>query len=291
MKFEGILPAIITPIDKDGKLNVKELERMLERFIAEGADGFYVLGATGEGVIVSKELHMEMTRETLRIVNHRVPCIVHVARINNDEMLELAKYTESLGAEALSAIPPIFYKYRECDIYNYFKALCDTVKIPVLIYNNPNTGVAFSDALLEKLFSIPNLTGIKWTNPNYLQVIALRDAHPELNIINGPDELLLLGLTAGCDAGIGTTYNFMVPLFKKVYENFKAGNVTEAKKYQTLVTKIILAIIPFGALRATKYLLSVQGLDVNYNFNPTGSYTDEEKAAILAAVREAGLEI
>ncbi len=291
MKFEGIMPALITPIDKNGKLNVTELERMLERFIAEGADGFYVLGATGEGVIVSKELHMEMTRETLRIVNHRVPCIVHVARINNDEMLELAKYTESLGAEALSAIPPIFYKYSEADIYRYFKALCDSVKIPVLIYNNPNTGVSFSDGLLEKLFSIPNLTGIKWTNPNYLQVIALRDQHPELNIINGPDELLLLGLTAGCDAGIGTTYNFMLPLFKKIYESFKAGKFAEAKKYQTLVTNIILAILPFNALRATKYLLSVQGLDVDYNFKPTGDYTDEEKAAILAAVRAAGLEI
>lgn len=291
MKFQGIMPAIITPIDKNGKLNVVELEKMLERFIEEGADGFYVLGATGEGVIVSKELHMEMTRETLRIVNHRVPCIVHVARINNDEMLELAKYTESLGAEALSAIPPIFYRYKEDDIYKYFKALCDSVKIPVLIYNNPNTGVSFSDDLLEKLFSIPNLTGIKWTNPNYLQVIALRDKHPELNIINGPDELLLLGLSAGCDAGIGTTYNFMVPTYRKIYDNFKAGNYEEAYKYQVLATKIILAIAPFNALRATKFLLSVQGLDVNYNFNPSTEYTEEEKSAILAAARAAGLEI
>ena len=291
MKFQGVMPAIITPIDKNGKLNVVELEKMLERFIAEGADGFYVLGGTGEGILVSKELHKEMTRETLRIVNHRVPCIVHVARINNDEMIELAKYAESLGADALSAIPPIYYRYSEDDIYKYFKDVCDAVKIPLLIYNNANIGVSFSDALFERLFAIPNLTGIKWTNPNYLQVIALRDKHPELNIINGPDELLLLGLTAGCDAGIGTTYNFMVPTYRKIYDNFKAGNYEEAYKYQTLATKIILAIAPYNALRATKFLLSVQGLDVNYNFNPSTEYTEEEKSAILAAARAAGLEI
>ena len=291
MKFQGVMPAIITPIDKNGKLNVVELEKMLERFIAEGADGFYVLGGTGEGILVSKELHMEMTRETLRIVNHRVPCIVHVARINNDEMIELAKYAESLGADALSAIPPIYYRYSEDDIYKYFKDVCDAVKIPLLIYNNANIGVSFSDALFERLFSIPNLTGIKWTNPNYLQVIALRDKHPELNIINGPDELLLLGLSAGCDAGIGTTYNFMVPTYRKIYDNFKAGNYEEAYKYQTLATKIILAIAPYNALRATKFLLSVQGLDVNYNFNPSTEYTEDEKTAILAAARAAGLEI
>ncbi len=291
MKFEGIIPAIITPIDANRNLNVPELERMLNYLIEEGADGFYVLGATGEGLIVTKELHMQMTRETLRIVNHRVPCIVHVARINYPEMLELAAYAEAQGADAISAIPPIFYKYTEDEIYSYFKCLCDSVKIPVLIYNNPNTGVSFSNQLLDRLFSIDNLTGIKWTNPNYLSVINLRSKYPELNIINGPDELLSLGLSAGCDAGIGTTYSFMMPYFKKVYECYKAGNMAEAEKYQTLISNIIIALLPFGGIGASKYLISLLGFDVYYNHFPSSDLTDEQKAALVAAVRAAGLEI
>ena len=291
MKFEGIIPALITPIDKDGKLNVCELEKMLNYLIDQGADGFYVLGATGEGIIVSKEIHMQMTRETIRIVNHRVPCIVHVARINYPEMLELADYAEKQGAEAISALPPIFYKYNEDEIYAYFKRLCDSVNIPVLIYNNPNTGVSFSNDLLDRLFSIKNLTGIKWTNPNYLSVMALRSKYPELNIINGPDELLNLGLTAGCDAGIGTTYSFMMPYFKKVYACNKAGKVEEAKKYQTLISNIILALLPYGGIGASKYLISLLGFDVYYNHFPSRNLTEEEKAALLRDVRAAGLEI
>ena len=91
MKIEGILPALITPVDQNEKLNVKELERMLEYLIAEGANGFYVLGGTGEGILVPRELHKQMTRETIRLVKGRVPCIVHVARLEYDEMIELAR--------------------------------------------------------------------------------------------------------------------------------------------------------------------------------------------------------
>ena len=291
MKIEGILPAIITPINKEEKLNEKELARMLEYLIAEGANGFYVLGGTGEGILVSKELHKQMTEATIRIVNKRVPCIVHVARLEYDEMIELAQYAEAQGADAISAIPPIYYKYSEDEVYAYFERLCNSVKIPVFIYNSPLANVPFSNALLDKLFKIENLKGIKWTNPNYMPVMELKTRTPDVNVINGPDELLLLGLTAGCDAGIGTTYSVLMPYFTKVYKYFKEGNYEKAYENQKIATNIIAAMIPFSALKATKYLLSLKGFDVDYNFYPKLGYTDEEKAALLAAVRAAGLEI
>ena len=291
MKIEGILPALITPIDQNEKLNVKELERMLEYLIAEGANGFYVLGGTGEGILVPRELHKQMTRETIRLVKGRVPCIVHVARLEYDEMIELAKYAEEQGADAISAIPPIYYKYSEEEIYAYFKRLCEAVKIPVIIYNSPLANVPFSNALLDRLFEIENLAGIKWTNPNYMPVMELKGRNPETIVVNGPDELLLMGLTAGCSAGIGTTYNVLMPYFTRIYKFFKEGNYEEAYKNQQTATNIIAAMIPFNALKATKFLLSMKGFDVDYNFYPKLSYTDEEKAALLAAVRKAGMEI
>lgn len=291
MKIEGILPAIITPIDKNEKLNEKELARMLEFLIEEGANGFYVLGGTGEGILVSKELHKQMTEATIRLVNKRVPCIIHVARLEYDEMIELAQYAEAQGADAISAIPPIYYKYSEKEIYAYFERLCNAVKIPVIIYNSPLANVPFSNELLDKLFKIENLKGIKWTNPNYMPVMELKTRTPEVNVVNGPDELLLLGLTAGCDAGIGTTYNVLMPYFTNVYKYFKEGNYEKAYENQTKATNIIAAMIPFNALKATKYLLSLKGFDVDYNFYPKLEYTDEEKAALLAAVRAAGMEI
>lgn len=291
MKFQGVMPAIITPINAEGKLNVKELEKLVNDLIAQGADGFYVCGATGEGLTIDKELHMAMTRETIRIVGGRVPNIVHVARMNFGEMIELAKFAEAEGADAISAVPPLFYKYGDEGIYDYYKALCDAVKIPVVIYNNPNTGVSFGADLLERLFSIPNLTAIKWTNYDFFSVLQLKARVPDANVINGPDEMVAMGLMAGCDACIGTTYNFQLPLIKAIYNAFKAGKIDEARALQTKADTIIAALCKQNVIMGTKAVLARMGYDVNYAVFPMHLITGAEEEAYIEGLRKAGLEI
>ncbi len=289
MKFEGVMPALITPI-KDGKLHVPTLEKLMNDLIDEGADGFYVGGATGEGVTISKEIHKDLTRESVRIAAHRVPVIIHCARMNYDEMIELAKYAEEVGVDCISAIPPLFYKYSEDEIFAYYEKLCQSVKIPVMIYNNPNTGVTFGLDLLEKLFTIPNLTAIKWTNYDYYTVLQFKARVPHANVINGPDELVMMGTAAGCDGCIGTTYNFQQTRIKKIFTAMKEGRVEEARALQTVADKIIAAIIPFGVIKATKLILRRRGYEAMDLVFPNAPYTTEEEEAILAAVRAAGLE-
>jgi len=291
MKFTGILPALITPVDENGALKVAALEKLINDLIDQGADGFYVCGATGEGVTISKEAHMAMTEETVRIVDGRVPCIVHVARINVAEMLELAAHAEAVGADAVSAIPPIFYKYTDDEIYAYYKRLCEAVSIPVVIYNNPNTGVSFSMSLLERLFALPNLTAIKWTNYDFYSVMQLKDRIPHANVINGPDEMLAMGLTAGCDAGIGTTYNFMLPLIKSIYTAHTEGRIEEARELQRKADAIIAALLKGNGIMGTKLILSRRGYDVYYPVFPMRRFTPEEEITYLEGLRAAGLDV
>ncbi len=291
MKFEGVMPALITPITAEGALNVPVLERLVNDLIDQGADGFYVCGATGEGLTIDKTVHMDMTRETVRIVDGRVPCIVHVARMNYGEMIELAKYAEQVGATAISAVPPLFYKYNDEGIYAYYKGLCDSVSIPVVIYNNPNTGVTFGTDLLERLFSISNLTAIKWTNYDFFSVLQLKARVPEANVINGPDEMLAMGLTAGCDACIGTTYNFQMPLIRGIYDAFRAGDIDRARELQIKADQIIKALFVGNIIMVTKYILSRQGYDVYHPVFPMQMLTEAEEAAVLKGLRAAGFEI
>ena len=291
MKFEGIMPALITPMTKDGKLNKAVLEQLIEDLIAKGADGFYIGGATGEGLVIDAELHKELTSESVRIINHRVPAIIHVARMNYNEMIELAKHAESVGADGISAIPPMFYKYGDDGIYAYYKGLCDSVNIPVVIYNNPNTGVTFGIQLLKRLFEIPNLTSIKWTNYDYSSVMQLKSYAEDANIINGPDEMVLMGLAAGCDACIGTTYNFQLPLIKKIYNAFLAGDIALAREMQTKVSKIVNVLLSWNVIMATKVVLSRQGYDVNYPVYPMQGYTKEQEDQLMAELIKAGLEL
>lgn len=291
MKFEGVMPALITPMTKDEKLNRPVLRQLIEDLIAQGADGFYIGGATGEGIVISAELHRELTRESIAIVNGRVPCIVHVARMNYEEMIGLAQYAERVGATAVSAIPPLFYKYGDDGIYAYYKELCDSVKIPVVIYNNPNTGVTFTTPLLARLFSIENLTAIKWTNYDFSSVLQLKDIVPDVNIINGPDEMLLMGLAAGCDACIGTTYNFQLPLIKKIYNAYRAGDLALARALQTRVSKLVQVMIPWNVIMCTKLILSKQGYDINYPVHPMQGYTGEQEERLMQELLAAGLEL
>ena len=291
MRFQGVIPALLTPVNENGDLCVKGLEQLIEKLISEGADGFYVGGATGEGIILDASVLKDLIDHTMRITAGRVPCIFHIARTNFREALELAAYAESRGAAAISAIPPIFFKYTEDDIVAYYKRLAESVSIPVVIYNNPNTGVTFTQGLLARLFSIPNITAIKWTNYDFSAVMQLKSTHPHVNVINGPDEMLLLGLTAGCDAGIGTTYNFQLPTMKAIYKAFRDGNVAEAQRLQTLACNVIGAIRPRNIILATRVIVTAQGVDVSTPMFPQQPYTKEGEQALLDAVSAAGLSL
>ena len=289
--FKGIMPALITPIDGNGKLNKDVLKELINDLIAKGADGFYLCGATGEGLNLSFELHKEMTAEAIKIIDNRVPAIVHVARLVFSEALVLAKYAESMGAAAISAIPPIFYTYNEDEIFNYYRILSENVDIPVVIYNNPNAAVTFNEKILRRLFSIPNVKSIKWTNYDFATVSAVKSVIPEVNFINGPDQMLLYGLTAGCDAGIGTTYNYLLPEIKKIYDAFVSGDLESAKKYQSYVARVCEAIKGYNIIMSTKFILSKQGYDVYNPILPMLKLNDEEEKSLLLKLRNAGMNI
>ena len=292
MKFTGVMPALITPLTAEGTLNVPVLEKLMEALLAQGADGFYLGGATGEGIILDKQVHKDLAAEAVRIARGRVPCIVHVARMNYAEMIELAQFAEKAGAAAISAIPPLFYDYSHADIYRYYEGLSNAVNIPIMIYNNPSTGVHFTAEQVAELYNIKNVTAIKWTNYDYVQIMRLSAlTNGEFNIINGPDEMLLCGLTAGADGGIGTTYNFLMPQIKAIYNAFRAGDLEAARKVQIKVCDIINVLARYNCILATKVILEARGYDVCHPLLPVADYTSEEKAAMLEEFRKAGLEL
>jgi N-acetylneuraminate lyase len=291
MKFKGIIPALISPLDENEKINVPVLKQLLNGLLEKNADGFYLCGATGEGLNLSFELHKEMAREAIKIIDKRVPAIVHVARLDFSEALALARHAEKIGADAISAIPPIFYTYDEEEICSYYKMLAESVSIPLVIYNNPNAKVTFNEKLLKRLFAIPNIKSIKWTNYDFATVTAVKSQIPEANFINGPDQMLLFGLTAGCEAGIGTTYNYLLPEVKKVYTAFSRGDLLEAQNNQSYVSRICAAISGVNIIMSTKFILSRLGYDVYYPIPPMRKLTSEEETALILRLRAVGMNI
>lgn len=290
MFFAGVMPALITPLHDDESVNTKVVCELIEYFLGQGADGFYVAGATGEGLALRPDERRILAETAIGAVNGRKPCIVQIASTDFSEAVRLAKHAESIGAAAISATPPLFFRYDENDVYNYYKALADAVHIPLMVYNSPLAGFPLTPDFIAKLFhEIDNVTSIKWTSSDYYGLMKLKQlTNGEINVMNGPDEMLLMGLTAGADGGIGATYNFMFPLFRGVYDNFKAGNLEMAKKYQDKVTQIITALRSFVTIPATKALLEEVGFEMGNATFPMKRYDSEQKKALVEAMRNGG---
>ena len=261
MKFKGIMPALITPLNEDGKtVNEESARGLIEYLINQGADGFYVLGSTGEGLVLDESERMKMLEISVDQVKGRKPIICHTAAMNFSEAVRLSKHAEKVGADALSAIPPIFFHYRDEDIYNYYKSLASSTNLPFVMYNHPSANGGMSAETVAKIFEIDNITGVKWTVNNYYEMMRLKDiTNGEINIINGPDEMLISGLAAGADAGIGTTYNVMLPQYLKIYKYFTEGNVEEARKIQYKVNRVIKCMAKNEVISAVKSMCSLLG--------------------------------
>ena len=292
MKFSGVMPALVSPIDANEKINIPVLNQLLTDLLKKGADGFYLCGATGEGIAIDPEQRMVLAEEAIKTVNGRKPCIVQVASGNFDDAIRLAKHAEKVGAAAISATPPLFFSYDKDDVYNYYKKLADAVSIPMMIYYNPAAGFHINADIAAKMFEIDNVTAIKWTSSDYYQMMRLRDlTKGEMNIINGPDEMLLMGLSAGADGGIGTTYNFMFDIIRGIYDNFMKGDLQTAREYQTRAIRIISVLLSYKIIPAAKAVLEAQGYAVGNATFPMKRYSDEEKVIIVEQMKEAGLEV
>ena len=286
--FQGVFPALIPPLTKEEKLNVSALETLLQFEMEKGADGFYIGGATGEGLLLDIPERKKLCEKSIEFIGKEKTKIVHITDINFRNTIALAKHAEACGADAISSIAPIYFQYDENDIYNYYKEIAQNVSIPLIIYYTAAAGVNMSTDLFCRLFEIDNITGVKWTSSNYYELIKLRERCPDANIFNGPDEMLVCGLSSGADGGIGSTYNVMYPLIRSIYDHFRAGNMTEALEQQKKADKIINVMLRYSVIPVCKMILEEMGIAVGHASFPMTRYSKEERAVIKAELLAAG---
>ncbi len=286
--FKGVFPALITPLTKDEKLNVPVLEQLLAYEMGQGADGFYIGGATGEGLLLDLPERKKLCEKSVDFIGNRGTKIVHIAAMNFRDTVALAKHAEACGADAISSIAPIYFKYDEEEVYSYYKAIAESVRIPLLIYYTAAAGVTISLELFGRLLEIDNITGVKWTSSNYYEMIRLRDKFPNANVFNGPDEMLICGLSAGADGGIGSTYNVMYPLIRSIYDRFRAGDMAGALESQKKADRIIAVMLRHSVIPVCKLILEEKGIAVGGGSFPMVQYTAEKREAIIRELTEAG---
>ena len=260
--LKGLYPALYTPFDKNNRIDFSALGELIEFCIEQGMDGFYVGGSTAECFLLSEEERILLYRETAKLVRGRVRLIAHVGHISTDLSLKFAKSAIDCGYDAISAVAPFYYSFSQSQIKKYYTDLSSAFSVPFVIYNFPaNSGFSLTPEILSELLAQnPNIVAVKHTSRDMYQLERFHAMKADLTILNGYDECLLSGLAAGADGGIGSTYNFMPGLIKKVQENFDRQNIVEAKKYQTKINDVIDILAHTECFAsASKFLLNCMG--------------------------------
>ena len=261
-KLKGIMPALMTAFDTATESISKEnTAALVKKLKSAGVHGFYVGGSSGEMVLCSVKERMELL-ETVMEASGDLTVIAHTGAMSTADAILLSRHAESSGADAISSVTPLYYKYSFREIKHYYSRLCEAVNIPVIIYNIPAlTGTALDFDQLSELLSIDGVGGMKFTSSDFFLLNRLKQEFPDKVFYNGCDEMLLSGLSAGADGGIGTTYNFMPEMFLSIYELFNNGRMKEANAVQSMANKIIAEVVSKGTLSASKQMINFSGLD------------------------------
>lgn len=256
-----ILPALVTPLLPDGRLDVKSAERLIDKLYTQGVGGLYVTGSTGEGIYLDFDLRKQIVELAINMSRGRGKVIVHVAAVQASKAYELADHAGKAGADAIASIPPFAGGYSWEEVYAYYAELARRSPVPLVAYYIPGlTGQHHSVPNLATLLELPNVAGFKFTDSNFYTMQRLMTRfQPDQIMYNGPDEALALGLQIGAHGGIGTTYNFMPELILQVYRHCQAGRFAEAIAVQKQVNDVIEPLLMFQGLAASKQILYWQG--------------------------------
>ena len=238
-KYKGIFPAFYACYDENGAISPERVRAFTEYLIGKGVTGLYVGGSSGECIyqsVAERKLVLENVMEAAR---GRIVVIAHVACNNTADSMELAAHAESLGVDAIAAIPPIYFHLPPHGIAQYWNDISSAApNTDFIIYNIPQlAGVGLSSALLREMLKNPRVIGVKNSSMPVQDIEMWRDEGAI--VFNGPDEQLLSGLVAGAIGGIGGTYAVMPELYLRVFALVGQGRIAEAREIQDECCHII----------------------------------------------------
>ncbi len=284
----GIYAASITAYDIYGKVNGQTLHKVMQRNLNEGASGLFVGGSSGECFLLSEAERIECF-EVGASFKTETNLIAHVGAIGTDEAIRYTKASMKMGYDFVAATAPFYYGFSPKQVCQYYYDIADAAQTPIFIYNFPgNTHREFdlSDPNYIELFKSDAIVGFKQTNYNLFQMERILNINPELYAFNGFDETMVAGQALGAVGSIGSTFNMMLPHYKKIYDLSKQGNQKQALALQHKANNCMQAMCSVGLIPAIKYALIQQGYPVGDARRPFAPLTEAQKAYIDTVLAE-----
>ncbi len=264
--IQGLIAATFTPLDENGRLDLDKIPQAVDQLIDEKIQGLYVCGGTGEGVSLTSDERKATAEAFIDAANGRIPVIIQVGHNSLLEAQALAAHAKTAGADAISAMPPTYFKPQtaEAALNCLATITAGAPDLPFIYYHIPSkTGLTFDMVSFLELAEerLPSLTAVKFTDARIdLLQACMGVENGRYDFYFGWDEMLLTGLNAGAIGAIGTTYNFAAPLYQRIYEAQQRGDLKTATQNQQLAVQMVRTIHQYGGIPAHKSLMSILDL-------------------------------
>ncbi len=285
-RLSGLTAATLTPFDSDGCLRLDPVGRVVDHLVQSGVCGLYVCGSTGEGISMTNAERQAVAEVYVGAAGGRVPVIVQVGQNSLAGARELAAHAQAIGADAISATCPSYFKLGRLetliDAMAYVTA--DASDLPFYYYHIPAlTGVDFDmvEFLRRAASRIPNLVGLKFTNPaldQYLQCLELDNGR--YDVLWGVDEMMLGALATGATGAVGSTFNIAAPVYLRIIDAFRRGDMEQARYWQSRSIGLIRILASYPFHPALHEVMKLLGMDCGPCRLPHRSLTSSEAASL-----------
>ena len=294
-KIKGLIAAPFTPMKPDGEINPEIIPGYAKKLKTDGVKGVFICGTTGEGMLMTSGERKTITEKWINEQTDDFKVIVHVGTTSAKQSKELAAHAQNSGAYAIGCMGPVFLKPGRTEELIDFCAevAAGAPALPYYYYHIPSvSGVTLPmvEFLQKAAQKIPNLAGIKFTHNDFMEMQqCLRLDNGKWDILHGFDEVLLAGLAFGAEGAVGSTYNFMAPVYNQIITDFNNGNIKAARQNQTKSVKIIEVLLRYnGATVAGKSVMKSLGINCGICRTPLRNITESENENLIHELEIAG---
>ena len=241
--FTGAMTALVTPF-RDGEVDARALEALVEAQIAGGINALVPCGSTGEAATLTHEEHLAVVRAAVRAARGRVPVIAGTGSNSTAEAIRLTRGAEEAGADAALLISPYYNKPTQDGIYRHYAAVADATGLPLILYNIPGrTGSNITPDTIARLARLPNIAGVKEASGNLAQVLEIIDeSGADFGIYSGDDILTLPIMAAGGHGVIAVGANLMPRAYAELTDALLAGDLERARMQNHRLLPLMMAL-------------------------------------------------
>lgn len=287
-----LLTAMVTPYTEGGAVDYAHARRLANHLVRSGNDGVVVTGTTGEAPLLTDDEKARLWAEVKQELGEAATVVAGAGTNDTHHSIALSRRAEQAGADAILAVVPYYLKPPQEGIYQHFRAIAESVSLPVIVYNVPGrTGVNMTVETILRLVEIPNIVGDKEANGDLAHTAELIDRAPGFKVWSGNDNDNFHLWCMGAYGSVSVTGHIVGGQQKEMFEHVRAGRIAEAAAIHRRLVPLTNACFANGSPSTIRYILRQLGFAIGMPRLPVVEPDANVGAKVMAELRQHRLDV